>query len=151
MSDEQNPEFTVIKPGSKEWADALNTVDQLENVGAFEGATPTKVEFDKQSIKVKNKYTLYLKSAVHHVRPGICKIILLFENIATAEMEIVSGILYRATTQLDIEGSYAEAAVSELLRNQLDYVLFEVPTIRANMVRRYLIEQVQEALGELKR
>ena len=72
------------------------------------------------------------------------KLVFLFKQASMPVMTQLSAKLRQMTEQLNVDGSAAEAGVSPLSRKQFDFVLFGVPTFRAQEIRNYIVREVQE-------
>lgn len=72
------------------------------------------------------------------------KLVFLFKMASMPIMTQLSSKLRQLTEQLNIDGSAAEAGVSPLSKKQFDYVLFGIPTFRAQEIRGYVVREMQE-------
>lgn len=70
------------------------------------------------------------------------KIIILLTHAKQSEMEKLTVLLRKLTTDLAITGGRAEAEVSPILRKQFDYVLFGVPSFRATAIMNFMVSSI---------
>jgi len=126
--------FKPIFPNSPEYTKALNTVKNLK-----ETAPSAQIQFTEIAIGSNGRT---LKHTVVELDGENSKIILLFTRMSTSDMQTVLNKLKQLTVQLSIPGSWAEAEPSPLIQKQYDYVLFNVPTIRAEDIRNYFVREL---------
>lgn len=126
--------FKPIFPNTPEYTKAINTVKNLK-----ETATSAQIQFSEVSIGANGRT---LKHTVVELDEENSKIILLFTRMSIADMQTILNKLKQLTVQLAIPGSWAEAEPSPLIQKQYDYVLFNVPTIRAEDIRNYFVREL---------
>jgi hypothetical protein len=139
--------FVPIKPGSKEWRNALDDVKELGGVGAFEGTAGVELKFESISVSTKHGYSVKVRHAINYLRPDSCKIIFLLSPISTNDAQLVGGTMYQAVNELSIPGTFANAGMSEVIKSQWDFILFEMPTVRAESIRKFLLSKIKSILS----
>jgi hypothetical protein len=137
---ESKEQFVPIQPGSKEWSSALEDVKELGGRGA-------ELKFESESIVTKKNYSVKVRHAIHFLRPDSCKIIFLLAPISTNDAALVGGTMYKAVHELNIPDTFANAGMSEMIKSQWDFTLFEMPTVRAESVRKFLLSKIRGVLS----
>jgi hypothetical protein len=130
-------EFKPILPGTPEYDEALQQASAIRP--SAESAVAVKYEKvelgDTRCIMEHTSITESDKTS---------KLVFLFKMASMPVMTQLSSQLRQITEQLNIDGSAAEAGVSPLSKKQFDFVLFGVPTFRAEEIRGYIVREMQE-------
>lgn len=132
---------------TKKLKKALYEASKFENLGDFAATNAFEVSWAPIAIK-RQRYTLEGQSAVVPTTAGKAKIVFHITKVAIHDLSKVAEALALTTQGLDIPGTFAEAGQSPIpqMRNQWDFVLFNVPEINAHNVHSYLREAVSRVL-----
>jgi hypothetical protein len=123
--------FRPILPGSAEYNKALKDVRSLTGKASGMEVVFTENSFGKSGGTIKH--------AVIATDEKHSKIVILLTRVSVPVMQVVSTKLRELTTALNLPGTSAEAEPSPVINKQFDYVLFNVPSIRAEDIRNYLV------------
>lgn len=129
-------EFKPLIPGTKEFDDAVKSVQDLQ---LSEDSTGLEIKFVELPL---GDTGATLKHAIVQLDDNVSKIVILVSKASTKVMTDVSIKLKVMTEELNIKGTFAEAEVSPVIAKQFDYVLFNVPNLRVKDVRNYLVTQI---------
>jgi len=147
MSSTPDPSFSVIKPGSKEWKNALEDAKALEDASLYEGAKGVAVVPDVLELQSSGgrRYQAHIGT---QALGDQSKVFIHFKQIVSADLEELSAYLYDLVARkLNIQGTQAEAGVSPLFRNQYDFVLLGVPRLREKETLRRIAKALLDTFG----
>lgn len=127
--------MSLIQPGSPEWYQALKDVDEL----AKNPASPVVFE----TVPCPTSKSPRMEIA-HTLLPGgdsTARLIFHFKNIAVADVSDLLSMLKRIVLEANISTSACNASVSEIFRNQYDFVWLELPAVRAPLLRQQIVHK----------
>lgn len=130
-------DFKPILPGTPEYDDAIKQASNIRPAAE----TALAVEYAKVEL---GDTRCILEHTALTESDKTSKLVFLFKMASMPVMTQLSSKLRQITEQLNIDGSAAEAGVSPLSKKQFDYVLFGIPTFRAEEIRGYILREVQE-------
>lgn len=130
-------EFQPILPGTPEYDEALKQASAIRPAAQSAAA----VQYEKAELG-STRCIMEHTSIVESDKTS--KLVFLFKQASMPVMTQLSAKLRQMTEQLNIDGSAAEAGVSPMSRKQFDFVLFGIPTFRAEEIRGYIVREVQE-------
>lgn len=134
-------DFQPILPGTPEYDEAIKQASNIRPAAQ----SALAVEYDKLEL---GDTRCVLEHASITESDKTSKLVFLFKMASMPVMTQLSSKLRQITEQLNIDGSAAEAGVSPLSKKQFDYVLFGIPTFRAEEIRGYIIREVTGLFGE---
>jgi hypothetical protein len=141
MKSKPSSRTQLIQPGTAEWDAALKDVDSLSKGGA------SPVVFETVQCPSLRSPKLEIASTIIPNGAGTSRLIFHFKNISVADSFDVLALLKKIVLESAITTSACNASVSEVFRNQYDFVWIEVPDIRCPMLREQILHKACKLLG----
>lgn len=119
-------------------------VDELKDTASsfvVPGINPIK--FTDTPLKWANSPNLIVSHAVDMTRADTIKLIYHFKNISMSDMNRIGKILYDKVKEWNMPTVFANGSPSPIYRNQWDFIMFDVPLIRAVVVQQSIMTILQ--------
>jgi hypothetical protein len=140
MKSKDSSKTHLIQPGTAEWDSALRDAGELSSGGLSPVIFETVPCVSARSPKLEIAHTMLPNGA------GTVRIIFHFKNISVPDISDLLSLLQQIVREANITSSVCNASVSEVFRNQYDFVWLELPEIRAKLLRYQILERALKLL-----
>lgn len=140
MNSKNTSKTQLIRPGTAEWDSALKDVDSLSKGALAPVVFATIPCASARSPKLEIAHTMIPNGE------GTIRLIFHFKNISVGDITDLLSLLKKIVVEANVSSSVCNASVSEVFRNQYDFVWLELPVVRAPLLRDQVLERAVKLL-----